>query len=500
MPWTSLPNRRHLALEPRGEVRPQPRVRLELEGVGRLVQGDPGPERRRAGTPSVRGRGPDVLLDEQEPAGRRLGGQQREVVLAEHALAHEPEQEAELAGRDPAVGEGHRRLGQAAADGHDLVEQVRLELADERRERRRVGPDPARPIDDAGALDDARQLGARAPSTRTGHDARHRLGVGRLGRPAARPGSGRPGALASRADGDPLDRRPVDESLAGLRSIRRPTTVAAAPSADPMRMPACQARSSRHDTAWPRRSARASRHAAREPPSSTVSTAGKSGPNRRTARSRKRSGSPVVASWRTTGAGTSSGRSCPASPASAAVPRVVPGASRPLTTSSSASADAVAVAESTIAMRSPTAAAMTGRSERVVRAAQQQRVDRRARRPREDRLAVRVALAEERRQRRRDRRLGLGPARMPGLDHRHERRRGVLVDLDRRVLVLDRREVGVRADRRRRGDDPDPPVAGRQRGRLGTGPDDPQDRAGRSAAGTPRCRPRWRCCRPRRAP
>ena len=89
-------------------------MRLELEGVGRLVQGDPGPERadRHAQRP---GRRADVLLDEEQATGRRLGRQQREVVLAEDARAHEPEQEAELAGGHPAVGEGHRRLGQAAA-------------------------------------------------------------------------------------------------------------------------------------------------------------------------------------------------------------------------------------------------------------------------------------------------------------------------------------------------------------------------------------------------
>ena len=79
-------------------------------------------------------------------------GQQREVVLAQDARAHEPEQEPELAGRHPAVGERHRRLGQAAAGRDDLVEQVRLELADQRRERARVGAHPAGPIDDARPL------------------------------------------------------------------------------------------------------------------------------------------------------------------------------------------------------------------------------------------------------------------------------------------------------------------------------------------------------------
>ena len=82
-----------LALEARGEVRPQPGMRLELERVGRLVEGDPGPERVERHAQRLRGL-PDVLLDEQQPAGRLLGRQQREVVLAEHARAHEPEQEA----------------------------------------------------------------------------------------------------------------------------------------------------------------------------------------------------------------------------------------------------------------------------------------------------------------------------------------------------------------------------------------------------------------------
>ena len=71
-----------LSLETLGEVRPEPRMRLELEGVGRLVEGDPGPERADRHVQGA-GRRPDVLLDEQEPAGRRLGRQKGEVVLAE---------------------------------------------------------------------------------------------------------------------------------------------------------------------------------------------------------------------------------------------------------------------------------------------------------------------------------------------------------------------------------------------------------------------------------
>src|SRR4029077_20005465 len=76
-----LSEERQLALEAIGEIRTQPRVRLELEGVGRLVQGDPGSERadRHAQRAGCR---PDVLLDEQQLAGRRLGREEREVVLA----------------------------------------------------------------------------------------------------------------------------------------------------------------------------------------------------------------------------------------------------------------------------------------------------------------------------------------------------------------------------------------------------------------------------------
>ena len=76
----------------------------------------------------------------------------------------------------------------------------------------------------------------------------------------------------------------------------------------------------------------------------------------------------------------------------------------------------------------------------------------------------------------RDDRLDLRPAQPARLDERHERRRRVLVDLDRRVLVLDRREVGVGPDRRRRRDHPDPPVARRQRRGHRPGPDDAEDR------------------------
>jgi len=163
------------ALEAGREIRPQPGVRLELEGVGRLVQCDPRAERGQRDAECL-GRQADVLLDEQEAPRCRFRGQQREVVLAEHALAHEPEQDAELAGRDPSIGERHRGDREAAADRHDLIEQVVLELADERGERGGVGTDPAGPIDHAGTLDDARQLRTERGRQR-GHDPVHRRGV-----------------------------------------------------------------------------------------------------------------------------------------------------------------------------------------------------------------------------------------------------------------------------------------------------------------------------------
>ena len=154
-----------------------------------------------------------------------------------------------------------------------------LELADERREGRGVGPHPAGPIDDARALDDARQLGPER--RRQGrHDPGHRRGVGGLGR--AQLGRRQRARAPRRAGRWRSARRPASRPgpRARGRSMRRPTTVAAAPSAEPMRIPACQARSSRHD-GRPRR--RVGHRASA--PSSTVSTSGKAGPNSRPARS-----------------------------------------------------------------------------------------------------------------------------------------------------------------------------------------------------------------------
>ncbi len=171
---------RELPFEAFGQIWPEPGMSLEFEGMGGFMQRDPGPERPDRHAQGSGGR-PDVLLDEQEAARRRLHRQRGEVVLAEDGGAHESEEEADLATRHPAIGEGHRRLGQPTADGDHLIEQVRFELADERRERSDIGPDPACTIDDGGAFDDAGQ--GRPESTRQGRDdARHRLGVERFDR------------------------------------------------------------------------------------------------------------------------------------------------------------------------------------------------------------------------------------------------------------------------------------------------------------------------------
>ena len=69
-----------------------------------------------------------------------------------------------------------------------------------------------------------------------------------------------------------------------------------------------------------------------------------------------------------------------------------------------------------------------------------------------------------------------------GLDHGHEGRRRVLVDLDERVLVLDGLEVGVRADGGLGGDDADTTRPRGQRGGRGARSHDAQRWARRSAA------------------
>ena len=196
-------------------------MRLELEGVRRLVERDPGPERtERHAQRAGRRRGCSPRRTAAGPGAASVDSSARSY-WPRTRVPMNPSRKPELAGRDPAIGERHRRLGEPAAGRDDLVEQVRLELAHERPERPGVGADPAGPIDDARSLDDARQRAAERG--RQGRDdPRHRLGVGGFGGRELR-GVERPAGGAQPGDRDPLDLRPVDQpALAG-----RPLGVAA---------------------------------------------------------------------------------------------------------------------------------------------------------------------------------------------------------------------------------------------------------------------------------
>ena len=320
-------------------------MRLELEGVGRLVEGDPRPERPERDVERAR-RLADVLLDEEEAARRRLGRQQGEVVLAEDLRAHEAEQEAELAGRDPAIGEGHRRLAEAAARRHDLVEELLLERADQRRERRDVGVDPAGPVDDAGSLDDPGQLGPeRLRQAR--HDPGHRRGVvglrGAGARPAVRRARRRPQAIG---------RRSAPPAAQSTRPAPR----------DDLRAPAEDRRR------------RAERRADEEPrlpePVVAPGRAAAAGPPAASALAHEATGRELDRLDVEERLAEQPRRHRPEAvdvarrqlDVDGPVAAASAGASRPLIASSSDSAAAVAVAESTIATPSPATAAMIGRS------------------------------------------------------------------------------------------------------------------------------------------
>ncbi len=212
----------------------------------------------------------------------------------------------------------------------------------------------------------------------------------------------------------PLRRLPVDQAAAAPTArLAGPGRWRPRPRAAPTRNPACRNASRRQ---LDRRVIAGSADRRRAPRSSGRRRSGRPltitpglrvprpcrppGTRRRTS-ARPRPGTRPRRRWSAAGesgcVAASPGGSWPAIPASAAVPRVVPGASRPLTDSSSARDDAVAVAESTMATRSPTQSAAWRREQRIVGAAQQQRVDAGGGRQREDELAVRVALAQERR-------------------------------------------------------------------------------------------------------
>ena len=88
------------------EVTAQPRHRAELDGMGDLVDGDPGQELAEVDVQLAR-RVADVRRDEQQPRGGLLV-EERQLVLAQDAPAHEPDDAADLAGQEQLGGPAQR--------------------------------------------------------------------------------------------------------------------------------------------------------------------------------------------------------------------------------------------------------------------------------------------------------------------------------------------------------------------------------------------------------
>ena len=237
----SVAEQRQLSLQALGDVRPQPGVSLELEGVGRLVQRDPRAERAQRHAHGCRGLA-DVLLDEQQPPGRGLGGEQREVVLAEDPLAHEPEQQRQLARGDPAVRHRHRGLGDAAPRRQHWSSSSPSSRPMSPAKARRVGAHPGGPVHDLDPLDDARQLRAemRASAGTTIAIAWRR----RARPPAARRGGARP-APSVAARPRRLHAAPVHETrLAGGSLELAPGDRDRRAETEPTTNPTCHSRCS----------------------------------------------------------------------------------------------------------------------------------------------------------------------------------------------------------------------------------------------------------------
>ena len=167
----------------RGDVRPQPRHAAELQRVRDLVERDPAQQLVGLGVERRRRRG-EVGRDEQQPRGR-VGLEDRELVLAEHAL------------------------GEHARHRADLDRQQRA--ARRRRRRRTAGPCPGRACRRPGRAPSAASSGCPG-STAAGRPARRaaasRRRPGRCRRRRARAASSVGPATCSKAD----------DSGAGLRS------------------------------------------------------------------------------------------------------------------------------------------------------------------------------------------------------------------------------------------------------------------------------------------
>ena len=333
---------RQLALEARREVRPQPRMRLELEGVGRLVEGDPGPERveRHAERRAVRRM---FSSTKSSRPGVGLGRQQREVVLAEHALPRNPS-------RNPSWRVVSQRLASAIAAlvsppaGGTTWSRVVLELADQGRERRRVGADPAGPVDDTPSARPRRELAPeRAPTARARCAPSPRR---RRARPRAARLGGQRARRRSQRDRSRSARRPPSRRAPRAPALQLAARRRSPPRRAPSRwMPACQARSSRHGR--PVMALRRSSSGQRPELDDSTDTRerGRTGGARRPNRA-----SPVVA-----------GRG-PGVPGAVPWTGAPSACAEPVDLEQLGQREAVAVAESTIATGRPRRAAMTGRS------------------------------------------------------------------------------------------------------------------------------------------
>ena len=294
-------------------------------------------------------------------------------------------------------------LAESAARRHDLVEQVRLELADERREGPGVGPDPAGPIHDLGPLHDAGQLGAERGRTAP---ARSAPWPPRTSGSVARSSAAvrLPGARARRRDRRSA-RRPASRRDPGARprSARRPATVAADPQGGPDEEPGLPdaivaPRAASPDAASviapARRGSIRSRHPGRRTRTAgrraTWKAAGVTGRELAMGRGRRPLVGPVVACRARIG-GRAAGR-----------------AGRLHAVHAEQLGQRGGRGRRGVDDRDPVAHRRRDErpQQRVVGAAQQQRIDGRAGRLREDGLAGRVRSAEQRRERIGDGRLG----------------------------------------------------------------------------------------------
>ena len=137
------------------EVLAQPRRAGELDGVGDLVDRHPQHELVAVDAEVAR-RLRQVRREQQQPR-RHAGVEQREVVLAEHALGEHARERPDLRAEQEARGRA-QRPGQRAGGCPDLVDALG-QRRQQRAHRLQVGRDPRRPVDGL----ERRQLRRRSP-------------------------------------------------------------------------------------------------------------------------------------------------------------------------------------------------------------------------------------------------------------------------------------------------------------------------------------------------